>query len=144
MKNEKNKFFTDQIVVYSYADSCRRWRRATQFLEKYTSHFIWKGSKRVTQGFTWSWRPNRTATYCPPLLCPSVLCLSRSPGLLNRKPGGPILLGACFLYCIFSPTGMVSKLVSKLTDLTVFTELYNTSIAHSIFGMACLIVIKRK
>ena len=28
--------------------------------------------------------------------------------------------------------------------LPVFTELYNSSIAHSIFGMACLIVIKWK
>ena len=28
--------------------------------------------------------------------------------------------------------------------LPVLTELYNSSIAHSIFGMACLIVIKRK
>ena len=49
-----------------------------------------KGSKRVTQGFTvrGSWRPNRTAIYWPPLLWPSALCLSRSPGLLNRRPGG--------------------------------------------------------
>ena len=36
-----------------------------------------------------SWRPNRTETYWPPLLWPSALCLSRSPGLLNRRPGGP-------------------------------------------------------
>ena len=44
-------------------------------------------------------------------------------------------------------------LVTKLSDLQtglqtkwlpVFTELYNSSIAHSIFGMACLIVIKQK
>ena len=31
----------------------------------------------------------KTAIYWPPLLWPSTLCLSRSPGLLNRKPGGP-------------------------------------------------------
>ena len=36
-----------------------------------------------------SWRPNRTAIYWPPLLWPSALCLSRSPGLLNQRPGGP-------------------------------------------------------
>ena len=36
-----------------------------------------------------SWRPNRTAIYWPPLLWPSALCLSRSPGLFNRRPGGP-------------------------------------------------------
>ena len=47
-----------------------------------------KGSKRVTQGLRvrGSWRPNRTAIYWLPLLWPSALCLSRSPGLLNR-PG---------------------------------------------------------
>ena len=37
-----------------------------------------------------SWRPNRTAIYWPPLLWPSALCLSRSPGLLNRRPRGPL------------------------------------------------------
>ena len=41
-----------------------------------------KGSKRVNQGFTvrGSWRPNRTAIYWHPLLWPSALYLSRSPG----------------------------------------------------------------
>ena len=37
-----------------------------------------------------SWRPNRTAIFWPQLLWPSALCLSRSPGLLNRKPGGSL------------------------------------------------------
>ena len=72
----------------------------------------------------------------PPLLWPSVLCLSRSPGLLNLRPRGPLrwirafstaschqrvskltpgsqgplLLGGGFLYHILSPTGLVSKL----------------------------------
>ena len=36
-----------------------------------------------------SWRPNRTAIYWPPLLWLSALCLSRSPGLLNRRSRGP-------------------------------------------------------
>ena len=36
-----------------------------------------------------SWRPNITAIFWPPLLWPSTLCLSRSPGLLNRRPRGP-------------------------------------------------------
>ena len=72
-----------------------------QFLEKYTSHFIWKG-------YVWevSWRPNRTATYWPPLLWPSAF-LSRSPGLLNRGPRGPASLGVGFLYCILSPTRLI-------------------------------------
>ena len=38
-----------------------------------------------------SWRPNITAIYWPPLLWPSALCPSRSPGLLNRRPRGPAL-----------------------------------------------------
>ena len=33
-----------------------------------------------------SWRPNRTATYWPPLYWPSAF-LSHSSGLLNRRPG---------------------------------------------------------
>ena len=87
-----------------------------------------------------SWRPNGTATYWPPLLRPSVLCLSRSPGLLNRRPGGPAF---CWVLA-FSTTSSLQLLVSKTQWLPVFTELYNSSIAHSIFGMACLIAIKRK
>ena len=83
-----------------------------------------------------SWRPNRTATYWPPLWWPSVF-LSCSPGLLNRGPGGPTslghvlisnssdpqllnqgptLLGAGFLYRILSPTGLVSKLTDFLSS----------------------------
>ena len=42
---------------------------------------------------------------------------------------GPTLLSAGFFFHILSPMGLVSKLVSKLT---VFTELYNSSITHSI------------
>ena len=121
-------------------------------------------------------------------------CLSRSPGLLNRRPRGPLcwvrafstaschqrvsklhrgswgpllLSGGC-PYHILSPTRLISnsiggplrRAVASSTTyclrllwspthwLPVFTELYNSSIthsiAHSIFGMACLIVIKRK
>ena len=105
-----------------------------------------------------SWRPNRTTTYWPILLWPSALCLSRSPGWLNRRPGSPafcwvlafsttsclqlpnskllnrgsrglLLLSAGFLYHIFPP----SSWSGLQTDwLPVFTELYNSSIAHSI------------
>ena len=53
-----------------------------------------------------SWRPNRTATYWPPLLWPSAF-LSRSPGLLNRRPGSVASLGAGFLYRILSPTRLI-------------------------------------
>ena len=69
-----------------------------------------KGSKRVTQGFTMrgSWRPNRTAIFWPPLLWPSALCLSRSPGLLNQRPRGPAL---CWMMAFF--TTSYHQLLSK-------------------------------
>ena len=51
-----------------------------------------KGSKRVTQCLRvrGSWRPNITAILWPPLWWPSTLCLSRSPGLLDQRPRGPL------------------------------------------------------
>ena len=60
---------------------------------------------------------------------------------LNRVSQGPFLPGGGFLYHILSLTRLISN--SSALQL-VLTELYNSSIAHSIFGMACLIVIKRK
>ena len=57
-----------------------------------------------------SWRSNRTAIYWPPLLWPSALCLSRSPGLLNRRPGGPLF------WVQASSTASCHQWVSKLTD----------------------------
>ena len=46
-----------------------------------------------------SWRPNWTAIFWPPLLWPSALCLSRSPGLLNRRPSG---LALCWMMAFFT------------------------------------------
>ena len=46
-----------------------------------------------------SWRPNGTAIFSPPLLWPSALCLSRSSGLLNRRPSGPAL---CWMIAFFT------------------------------------------
>ena len=63
-------------------------------LEKYTSHFIWKGC--VREG---SWRLNRMATYWPP---PTLLTItafhSRSSGLLNWGPGVPASAGTWFSF----------------------------------------------
>ena len=106
-----------------------------------------KGSKRVTQGLRvrGSWRPNRTAIYWPPLLWPSSLCLSRSPGLLNQRPGG-----SAFCWVLAFSTTSCHQRVSKTTEgpegpfgqvwlslphssltptvwLLVLTELYNSS-----------------
>ena len=60
------------------------------------------------------------------ILTPTLLAitafLSRSPGLLNRGPGGPASLGAGFLYCILSPTRLIPNWLNFLC-----TELYNSS-----------------
>ena len=62
------------------------------FIKICTSHFIVRVRKGLLRGFMvrGSWRPNRTAIFWPTLLWPSVLCLSRSPGLLNRRPRSPL------------------------------------------------------
>ena len=90
-----------------------QWRRATQSFRKniYFSLY-WKDSKRITQDFTvrGSWRPNRTAIYWPALLWPSAVCLSRSSGLFNRRPGGP------FCWMLAFSTASCHQQVSKLTD----------------------------
>ena len=46
-----------------------------------------------------SWRLNRIAIYWPLVLWSSVLCLSCSPGLLNRRPSGPAL---CWMMAFFT------------------------------------------
>ena len=127
-------------------------------LEKYTSHFIWK--VRVWEGVG-DWTKTAILTSSAP---PGIaVCRSRSPGLFNRGSGGPVPQGTCSHPSIFSPTSLqtqsgvpkapsagwwlsLPRLVSNSSDLqlTDSTELYNSSIAHSIFGIACLIVIKRK
>ena len=86
------------------------------------------------------------------ILTPSLLAitafLSRSPGLLNRGPGGPASLGAGFLYLVWSPTDLISNcncsigglrapsaecwlslphLISNRSGLQNCTELYNSS-----------------
>ena len=79
------------------------------FFRKYicTSHFICKGSKRVTQGLRGrgSWRPNRNCNILTPPLWPSALCLSRSPDA-QLEALGRTLLGDEFLYCILSATSL--------------------------------------
>ena len=59
-----------------------------------------------------SWRLNRTAIYWPPLLWPSALCLSRSPGLLSQRPRGPAL---CWMMAFF--TASYQQLFWTLTQL---------------------------
>ena len=61
-----------------------------------------------------SWSPNRTATYWPPLLWPSVF-LSRSPGLLNRGPGSQLIWvlvfsTASYFLLVWSPNWLIGGL----------------------------------
>ena len=89
-------------------------KTSEDFFKKIYLSLYLKGFERVTQGFTvrGDWRSNRTAIYWPPLLWPSALCLPRSPGLLNRRLGGP-----AFCWVLAFPTiTCLQILVSKLTD----------------------------
>ena len=94
-----------------------------------------------------SWRPNRNCNILTPLLWPSALCLSRSPGLLNRRPRGPLCWVMAFFTASYqqlfwtptqlgapSPFGLVwlslphlvYNSVRSLTATSVLTELYNS------------------
>ena len=68
-----------------------------------------------------SWRPIRTATLMDIGTVSFLFSRATQP-----EARGPTLLGAGFLYRILSPTG------PQTHWLPVFTELYNSSIAHSI------------
>ena len=147
------------INMHIYTYTCRihidAMKTSDTVLRKIYLSLYLKGFERVTQGFTMrgSWRPNRAAIYWPPLLWPSALCLSRSPGLLNWRPG------AHSAWCRLPLPHLVNIGSGLQTHwLPVFTELYNSSIAQSIsphnwpsgcvnsavLGMAFLIVIKQK
>ena len=78
-------------------------KTSKDFFKKIYLSLYWK-SLRVRG----SWRPNRTAIYWSPLSWPSVLWLSRFPGLLNRRPDGP-----AFCWVLFS----LPHLVSNSSDL---------------------------
>ena len=82
------------------------------FFEKYTSQFICKGSKGLLKVLLWEGVGDWTELQHidPPLLWPSALCLSYSPGLLNWRPRAPL----CWVQA-FS-TASCHQQVSKLTD----------------------------
>ena len=71
------------------------------FFWKYcTSHFIVRVRKGLLNVCVWEGVGDRTETviFWPPLLWPSMLCLSRSPGLLNWRPRGPL----CWVMAFFT------------------------------------------
>ena len=101
------------------------------YLSLYLKGCVWEGVGDWT----------KTATYWPPQPLRTSPCVVLV--LLGSSTGGlgPSLSGICSHPSIFSSTGLQTNW-SPTHWLPVFTELYNCSIAHSIFGMACLIVIK--
>ena len=127
-----------------------------------------KGSKVLFKVLRWEGVEDRTELqYIDPHSYGHKRCVSLVLQGCSTEGLGPSLSGTCSHSSIFSLTGLVSKLTggpegsfcrvvafsttyllqllwSPTNRLLVFTELYNSSIAHSIFGMAYLIVIKRK
>ena len=122
------------------------------------------GHSRVSFSFSWA---AQAETWGPSLLAFSTasyhqLVWSPTPSGVPRVPSA----GCGFPYHILSLTRLISnsiqgpesplrqavafsttsclRLLWSTHGLPVFTELYNSSIAHSVFGTACLIVIKRK
>ncbi len=78
-------------VLYGHNNTINKQTQEDLF-NKYVPLTLFVTFERVVCGFMvrGSWRPNRTAIYWPLLLLPSALCLSRSPGLLNRRPRDPL------------------------------------------------------
>ena len=137
----------------------------------FTSHFIARVRKGLLGVYVWEGPGDRTETsiFWPPLLWPSTLCLSRSP---DSQPEalGSTLLGAGFLYCILSASSLDPNLsgpqapsawcgfpyhtlfshwnsnstATQLLSWLRYIIVHAHSIAHSIFEIECLIVIKRK
>ena len=80
-------------------------------LEKYTSHFIWKGSKGLLKVLLCE-RELETEQNCnifTPTLMVITAFLSRSPGLFNRGPGGLASLGHLPHSSTFSPIHLNSN-----------------------------------
>ena len=98
-------------------------------------------------------------------LWPSALCLSRSPGLLNRSPG--VHSAGCWLSLLhlvplrvqlYSPVlpsvQFVGLILPSNSHAVIWTHLHASAISSdiwrsecvtsAIFGMACVIVIERK
>ena len=111
-----------------------QWQRQTQedfFIKYFTSHFICKVSKRVTQSLhvRGSWRPNITEIFWPPKLWPSALCFSSSPWLLNRSPGFPYYISSLsdsnYTACpqLYSPVSWLVKLNCPLFNSSALSYL---------------------
>ena len=103
----------------------------------FTSHFIARVRKGLLKVCVWEGAGDQTETaiFWPPNLWPSTLCLSRSPDA-QPEALGSTLLGAGFLYCIFSassldpnssglPEGLLDRILLSLPQLV-----YSVSNCH--------------
>ena len=91
----------------------------TVLLEKYTSHFIWKGSKSLLKVLLWEGVGDRTEQQHIALPSPSghshvSFSFSWTAQPDARRPS--FLLSAGFLYRILSLTGPVSKITDFLSS----------------------------
>ena len=110
----------DKDAVINDAPRKTQWQRQTQedfFIKYFTSHFIWKVSKRVTQSLCvrGSWRPNITEIFWPQSYgrqrCVFLVLNGCSTGALESN-----LLGAGFPYYITS---------ISLSNYTACPQLYS-------------------
>ena len=89
-----------------------------------------------------SWRPNRNCNILTTLLWPSTLCLSRSPGLLNRRPWGPLcwvmaFFTASYQQLLWTPTQSGAPGPFGLVWLSLLHLVYN-SVSNSYWNCHCL------
>ena len=133
------------------------------FNKIFTSHFI----ARVRKGCVEFYCERELETehnwnIFTPKLWPPALCLSRSPGLLNRSPGvhsaGCWLSLLQFVYLISNSTPPSVQFVGLILPSNSYAEIWtrlhapaissniwrSRCVTSSIFGMACVIVIERK
>ena len=97
--------YNNDNVKYSYADARRNIFNTIRTsghssLEKYTSHFIRKGSKglRKILSVRGELETEQNCNILTPTLLAIAAFLSRSPRLLNRGPGVPASVGTWFSF----------------------------------------------
>ena len=127
------------------------------FIKIYTSHFIARVRKGCSRfACERELETEHNWNILTPKLWPSVLCLSRSPWLLNRSPGvhsAGCWLSLLHLVSLFSnstqhncpPSNSHAEIWTRLHASAISSDIWRSGCYPSaIFGMACVIVIERK
>ena len=145
-------------------------RRRKNSLQIYLPLTLLQGFEKVYSGFACEreLETEHNWNILTPKLCPSALCLSRSPWLLNRNPGVhsaecwlsllhlvplPPQLYSLVLNCPPS-VQFVGLILPSNSHAVIWTRLHASAISShiwrsrcvtsAIFGMACVIVIEQK